>query len=212
MFEHWIEWLPQLLNGLGTSLLLTACVALIGFPLGLVLGLLATAPSRLVRALVIAFIEVFRGIPLLAVIYLLYFGLPATGVTMAAFTTIVVGHSLNLGAYSSEVFRAGILHVGDGQREAAASLGITGRQAFFHVVLPQAIRAIPGPLMSMLIMVFQSTSLAFAIGVSEMTSTAFSIGSMTFEYLNVLVLAGLIYAVLCIVSARIVARVEERLS
>lgn len=212
MFDHWLEWLPQLLNGLRTSLLLTACVAVIGFPLGLFLGLLSTAPNRAIRALFIAFIEVFRGIPLLAVIYLLYFGLPAANVTMTAFATIIVGHSLNLGAYSSEVFRAGILHVGVGQREAAASLGITEQKAFFHVVLPQAIRAIPGPLMSMLIMVFQSTSLAFAIGVSEMTSTAFSIGSMTFEYFNVLVLAGLIYAVLCIVSARIVARVEEKLN
>lgn len=211
MFDRWLEWLPQLMGGLGTSLALTGFVAVIGFPLGLALGLLSTAPNRVVRGVFIAFIELFRGIPLLALIYLLYFGLPDAGITLTAFITIVVAHSLNLGAYSSEVFRAGVLHVGAGQREAAASLGITDRKAFFHVVLPQALRAIPGPLMSLLIMVFQSTSLAFAIGVAEMTSQAFSIGSMTFRYFDVLALAGVIYAVICVTSARIVSRVEERL-
>ncbi|GAA1210578.1 amino acid ABC transporter permease [Prauserella alba] len=207
----WAEWLPSLLQGLGTSLLLTLCVAGIGFPLGLGLALLSIAPARIVRILSIAFIEIFRGIPLLVVIFFAYFGFPDIELVISAFATIVVAHSLNLGAYSSEVFRAGILHVGPGQREAARSLGLTPWHAFSRVVLPQALRAVPGPLMSFLIMVFQSTSLAFAIGVGEMTSQAFSIGSMTFDYLSVLVLAGIIYAIICVVSARIVARFEAKM-
>lgn len=209
--NDWAHWLPSLLQGLGTSLLLTLCVAAIGFPLGLALALLSIAPIRLVRILSIAFIEIFRGIPLLVVIFFAYFGFPDIGIVISAFATIVVAHSLNLGAYSSEVFRAGILHVGSAQREAAKSLGLTPWHAFSRVVLPQALRAVPGPLMSFLIMVFQSTSLAFAIGVGEMTSKSFSIGSTTFDYLSVLVLAGIIYAVICIVSARVVARFEAKM-
>ena len=209
--DKWIEWLPILLQGLGTSVLLTLCVAGIGFPLGLVLCLLSIAPVRLVRILSIAVIEILRGIPLLVVIFFAYFGFPDFDLVLSAFATIVVAHSLNLGAYSSEVFRAGILHVGAGQREAAMSLGLTSWHVFSRVVLPQALRAVPGPLMSFLIMVFQSTSLAFAIGVGELTSQAFSIGSKTFDYLSVLVLAGLIYAVVCIASSRIVAGFEAKM-
>ena len=212
ILEQWIEWLPDLLGGLGVSLALTACVAVVGFPLGLVFGLLGSQQkSRLVRNVFIVIIEVFRGIPLLAVIYLLYFGLPSAGITLTGFLTMVIAHGLNQAAYSSEVFRAGILHVGAGQREAFASLGITPLKGFFHVVLPQALRAVLGPLMSLLIMAFQSSSLAYAIGVSELTSRAFSIGAMTFQYFNVLALAGIIYAVIAIACSRIVSNVEEKL-
>jgi polar amino acid transport system permease protein len=211
IFERWAEWLPALLEGLGVSLALTGCVALVGLPLGLVFSLLSTHRNRLVRTLFIVVIEILRGIPLLAVIYLLYFGLPSGGITLTAFVTMVVAHGLNLSAYSSEVFRAGILHVGPGQREAFASLGITRTKGFFHVVLPQAMRAVVGPMMSLLIMVFQSSSLAYTIGVGELTSKAFSIGAMTFQYLDVLVLAGIIYAAICITSSRIASNVEERL-
>lgn len=211
IWDRWLEWLPTLLSGLGVSALLTLGVAAIGFTLGLLLSLGAIAPNRVVRGAFITFIEVFRGIPLLAVMFLFYFGLPDVGLTFSAFVTVLFAHSLNLAAYSSEVFRAGILHVSSGQREAAASLGMTDRNVFLRIVLPQAMRAIPGPLMSLLIMVFQSTSLAFAIGVQEMTSRAFSIGSLTFQYFDVLLLAGVIYAVICIASARVVARVEARL-
>jgi polar amino acid transport system permease protein len=211
IFERWIEWLPALLEGLGVSLALTGCVALVGLPLGLVFGLLSTHQNRLTRTVFIVFIEIFRGIPLLAVIYLLYFGLPSGGITLTAFVTMVIAHGLNLSAYSSEVFRAGILHVGPGQREAFASLGITHTKGFFHIVLPQAMRAVIGPMMSLLIMVFQSSSLAYTIGVGELTSKAFSIGAMTFQYFDVLALAGIIYAVICIASSRIASNVEERL-
>ena len=211
IFERWIEWLPDLLQGLGVSLALTGSVALVGLPFGLAFALLSVHRNRVLRTIFIILIEIFRGIPLLAVIYLLYFGLPSAGITFTAFMTMVIAHGLNLAAYSSEVFRAGILHVGPGQREAFASLGITPTKGFFHVVLPQALRAVVGPLMSLLIMVFQSSSLAYAIGVGELTSKAFSIGAMTFQYFNVLALAGVLYAVISIVSARIASNVEVRL-
>ena len=196
IFERWAEWFPQLLEGLGVSLLLTLCVVLVGFPLGLVFGLLSTHKNRVIRTIFIVFID---------------YGLPSGGITLTGFTTMVIAHGLNQAAYSSEVFRAGILHVGAGQREAFASLGITPRKGFFHIVLPQAFRAIIGPLMSLLIMAFQSSSLAYAIGVGELTSKAFSIGAMTFQYFNVLALAGVIYAVICVTSSRIASNVEERL-
>lgn len=211
MFERWLEWLPALLEGLGVSLALTGGVALVGLPCGLALGLLSIHKNKLVRNAFIVFIEIFRGIPLLAVIYLLYFGLPSAGITFSGFMTMIIAHGLNLAAYSSEVFRAGVLHVGPGQREAAASLGITPVRGFMHVVLPQALRAVIGPLMSLLIMVFQSSSLAYAIGVGELTNRAFSIGAMTFQYFNVLALAGIIYAIICITCSRIASNVEERL-
>lgn len=212
ILEQWMEWLPDLIGGLGVSLALTGCVVLVGFPSGLILGLLTSHKNRLVRTFFIIFVEIFRGIPLLAVIYLLYFGLPEAGITLSAFMTMIVAHGLNQAAYSSEVFRAGLLHIGRGQREAFASLGITAPKGFFHIVLPQALRAVIGPLTSLTIMAFQSSSLAYAIGVGELTGRAFSIGSITFQYLEVLTLAGIIYAVIAVVCTRIVSAFEERLN
>lgn len=210
--ERWIEWLPALLSGLQVSLVLTFFVALLGFPLGLLLGVLNLVKSKLVRTLTIAFVEVFRGVPLLVVVYFVYFGFPDFGIMISDYTTIVLAFSVNLAAYSSEVFRAGLLHVGTSQREAAQALGMTRWHAFLYVILPQALRAIPGPLMSWLILVFQYTSLGFAIGISELTGRAFSIGTRTFQFFDVLLLAGVMYAVICIISSQIVSRVEKKLS
>lgn len=209
-FTRWGEWLPALMEGLGMSAQLTLVVALLGLPLGLVLGVAATAKNRLLSLATITVVEIFRGVPLLVVIYFVYFGFPSIGWTTSDFVAVVIAMTVNLAAYSSEVFRAGLLHVPSGQVEAARSLGLTGANVFFRVVLPQAMKAIPGPLMSQLILLFQATSLAFAIGVAELTNKAFEIGSLTFDYLSVLVLAGAVYAVFSIATSLLVGRIERK--
>ena len=118
--------------------------------------------------------------------------------------------AVSFGAYTSEVFRAGLAAVPSGQLEAARSLGLAPAKTFRLVVLPQAIRIVTPPLLSWATVYFQATSLCFAIAVPELLSRAYTLATTTFQYLGILTLAAALYAVVCIPSSRLIARVERR--
>lgn len=210
MLADWIHWFPSLLSGLRVSLIVAGLSLLFGLPFGLVLAFGAVARSRLVRYTTIALVELGRGIPLLVLLYLVYFGLPNTGIVFSTFVAAVVSISLNTGAYTSEIFRAGLLSVPKGHIEAAQSLGLGWADEARYIVLPQAVRAVIPPLISYSVIVFQGTSLAFAISLPELLQKAYGIGSNTFEFLSVFVLAGIMYAVPSIIVSRLAQLVETR--
>jgi polar amino acid transport system permease protein len=205
------EWLQTLLPGLWTSVLLTLALLAMGMPLGLLLAVgLSSRRLRLVRLLTLACVEIGRGVPALVLIYLVYFGLPEAGLTIGAFAAGSVALAVSFGAYTSEVFRAGLAAVPSGQLEAARSLGLAPAKTFRLVVLPQAIRIVTPPLLGWAIVYFQATSLCFAIAVPELLSRAYTLATTTFQYLGILTLAAALYAVVCIPSSRLIARVERR--
>jgi polar amino acid transport system permease protein len=208
----WGEWLPQLLEGLRTSLLVTALSLLFGLPLGLLLAFGTVSAQRAVRWATLAIVELGRGVPLLVLLYLVYFGFPSSGLLLEAFAAAVLAISFNTAAYTSEIFRAGLLSVPSGHLEAARSLGLTGFDEARYVVLPQAVRNVVPPLMSYGIIVFQATSLGYAISLPEMLNRAYEIGSVTFQYMSVLLLAGVVYAVISIVVSRLVDQVHARIN
>ncbi len=210
IFNDWVDWLPDLLNGLRTSLLVTLLALLIGLPLGLLLAFGVLSVRRSVRWPVIVLVELGRGFPLLVLLYVMYYGLPSSGVTLPAFAVAVLGIGLNTGAYTSEIFRAGLLSIPRGHVEAASSLGFTARDEARYIVVPQAIRAVIPPLISYSVVVFQATSLGYAISLSELLNRAYQIGSVTFQFLSVFTLAGLLYAVVAIVVSRLVDTVQAR--
>lgn len=208
--DDWVSWFPRLMSGLGVSLSVTGLSLLIGLPLGLFLALGMLSKTRLVRWVVIAIVEIGRGVPLLVVLYLAYFGLPGVGVVWSSFATAVIGIAFSTGAYTSEIFRAGILSVPRGHVEAAQALGLTGRDEARFVVLPQAVRSVIAPIVSFAIIIFQATSLGYAISLPELLNRAYQIGSVTFQFLSVFTLAGLMYAVISILVSRIVESIERR--
>jgi polar amino acid transport system permease protein len=210
MWEQWILWLPDLLAGLKVSLAVTGLSVLFGFPLGLVLAFGMVSQSKILRYLTIGLVEIGRGIPLLVVLYVVYFGFPSTGLVLSSFSAAVVGISLNTGAYTSEIFRAGLLSVPRGHMEAAQSLGLNWQDEARYIVLPQAIRSVIPPLMSYVVIVFQATSLGYAIALSELLNSAYRIGSVTFQFLSVFLLAGLLYAAISILVSRLVDTVHAR--
>ncbi|WP_254455784.1 amino acid ABC transporter permease [Paeniglutamicibacter quisquiliarum] len=212
MIDQWISWLPDLMAGLKISLMVTGFSLLFGLPLGLVLAFGMINRSKTLRYITIGLVELGRGIPLLVVLYLVYFGLPTAGVVLSSLAAAVVGISLNTGAYTSEIFRAGLLSVPRGHVEAAQSLGLNWIDEARYIVLPQAIRAVVPPLMSYSVIVFQATSLGFAIALSELLNSAYQIGSVSFQFLSVFALTGLIYAVLSIAVSRLVDTVHTRTS
>lgn len=212
VWNDWIDWLPSLLDGLRTSVLVTGLSLLAGLPAGLALGLGMVARSKPLRYVTIAVVEIGRGIPLLVVLYLLYFGLPGIGVVLSSWWAAVAGIGFSTAAYTSEIFRAGILSVPRGHLEAARSLGLGWVDEARFVVIPQTFRAITPALMSYSIIIFQATSLGYAIALPELLNAGYRIGSVTFQFISVFTLVGFLYAVISITASRAVDAVHHRLT
>jgi polar amino acid transport system permease protein len=207
----WGHELPTLARGLETSVELTIIGLGIGLPLGLLLALGVSAPARAVRWATLVFVELGRGTPMLVVLELIYFGLPQLNLTLSAFTSAVAAIALIAGAYTSEIIRAGLEAVPSGQRDAARAVGLRPIDQLRHIVIPQGIRIATPPLLSFSILIFQATSLAFAIAVPELISKAYAVGADTFLYLQVFTLAALLYAAVSIPAAMGVRRLEGRM-
>jgi polar amino acid transport system permease protein len=176
---------------------LTLQVTIIAFALALALGLISALAksSRLavVRWISHCYVEFIRNTPVLLQIFIIFFGLPSMGITMSAFTAGVLALGINVGAYLSETFRAGIQSVPKGQLEAAWVLGIPRSQVFISVVLPQAARAVWPAIINNLIQLLLGTSLLSAIALPELTGTATVINARTLLYIQTFSIVTVIY-------------------
>lgn len=211
-FNDWVDYFPDLLGGLGVSLQLTLVTLLIGLPAGLLLALGAGSRNKVLRMITITVIEIGRGTPALVVLQLFYFGLPSAGMTLTSFVAASLALAFTTAAYTSEILRGGLQAVPGGEVEAAHALGMARRDILRFVVIPQGVRIAIPPLMGFAIMVFQATSLAYTIAMPELMSQAYSIGSITFRYLSILTLAGLMYALITIPASSLSNLVEHRLA
>lgn len=210
--NEWIGFIPALLSGLWVSLKLTGFSLLIGLPVGLLLALGASSKNRPLRLIVIIVVEIGRGTPALVVLQLFYYGLPSAGLTLASFTAAGLALALTTAAYTSEILRGGLQAVPAGEVEAAHALGMRHTDTLRYVVIPQGVRVALPPLMGFAILVLQMTSLAFTIALPELLSRAYSIGSSSFQYMSVLILAGLLYSAVTIPASWLCERVEKRLA
>ena len=209
---EWAGYLPQMMSGLGVSLTIAGISIAAGYPLGLALSMMVSAKNLAVRALGLAVVEIGRGAPALVILYLFYYGLPKFGIAFESITAACLALTWNAAAYSSEIMRAGIQSVARGQTEASSALGISRRDTFFRVIMPQGMRsAIPG-LMGVAIQMFQGTSLAYAIAVPELMKSAYNIGSEDFNYLQIFTLAGICYAAISMPATWITVFFEKRLA
>ncbi len=220
-FAEWVRLFPDLLPGLWVTIQLTVLSLLFGLPIGITLAVGASSPLRWVRWPVIAVVEIGRGAPALILLYVVYYGLPQLGVLLSSFPAAVLSIALTTGAYSSEVFRAGLQSVPRGQREASRALGLSSWNEFRLVVLPQAVRIVIPPLIGLSIIVFQGTSLAYAVSVPELLARAYNAGNITYQFMPPLTLAGAMYAIVSLVGValltlrrrkRLVSRREFRVS
>jgi cystine transport system permease protein len=197
------------------ALLYSSSLTLISFSIGLCLAIL-TALARISKIRVFhgiarAYVSLIRGTPLLVQLFIIFFGLPSVGVTLEPFISAVIGFSLNVGAYGSEIVRAAILSIPKGQWEAAYSIGMSYRQALQRIILPQAARVSVPPLANSFISLIKDTSLAAVILVPEMFRKAQEIAAATYEPLLVYSEAALIYWMICMILAFLQDRLEHRL-
>ncbi|AIR69692.1 amino acid ABC transporter permease [Dickeya fangzhongdai] len=198
---------------LSAGLTFTVPLAILSFILGLMIGVLVAllrlyGPKSLKR-ICDFYVWVIRGTPLLVQLFLIFYGLPNAGITLDAFPAALIGFSLNVGAYSSEIVRGAILSVPRGQWNAAYSLGMSGAQAIRWVIVPQSVFVSLPPLANTFISLVKDTSLAAVITVPEMFLAAQRIVSVTYEPLILYIEAALIYLLFSTVLSRLQARLEK---
>ena len=212
MLSNWIAWSPQLFQGLGVSLTLAGLALLFGLPLGLVLALASSTTAKLIKYMAITTVEIGRGAPALVVLQMVYYGLPAVGMTAGSFASAATALALTTGAYTSEILRAGLNAVPQREIEAGWALGMTHRDILRFVVIPQGILFAVPALMGFAILIFQATALTFTIAIPELLARAYRIGAATYLYLDVLALAGVFYLAVTIPLGWLVSYTESRLS
>lgn len=211
LLDFWIASLPQLLDGLVVSLKVTGASLGIGIPLGLFLALGVQSKTRLIQLVSLFIVEVGRGAPALVVLQFAYFGLPTAGLTLTSFAAAVFALAWNTGAYTSEIIRAGLESVPYGEIEASSAMGMVRSDTLRFVIIPQGLRVAAPPLLGFATQILQASSLCFAIALPELTSNAYMIGTTSFRYMEILTLAGLLYAAICIPATIAVGVLEQRL-
>jgi polar amino acid transport system permease protein len=203
-------------SDLAHALLRTLEYTVLGFVgavlLGLALALLRVQPSRLVRLPAVIYTELFKNIPLLAIIFLTYFGLASVGVRMDALMAGALSLVVFYAAYLSEIFRSALGGVHAGQREGAQALGMSRTRTFRTVVLPQAVRlALPGT-STMLVDLLKSTSLLVTIAAGELMSQAQLIASETFRAMEVYLVIAALYFVVCYPLSQLLLLLERKVA
>jgi len=161
------QYLPKVIEGMGVTALLALAVVTTGLLLGAALALLRCLRWPPLSVLIVIFADVFRAVPALVILIVIYFALPGVGVRFSGFASAWLGLSLVLAAFAEEIVWAGILSVPRGQWEAARATGLSFRQAMRLVVLPQAARLTVAPLTNRAIVITKNTALASVLAVGE---------------------------------------------
>ena len=207
---HVPYFLGVLLQGAVVTVSITLAALAIAIVVGLGLAVVRTSRFTLPRLAVRAYVEVFRDIPPLTQLFIIYFGLTYAGIRLDPFTAAAVGLGLNGSAYCTEIFRSGFSALHHGQREAAATVGMTPAMAMRFIIIPQALRVVLPPLGNFAVGLIKDTAVASAVAAPEILFRARNLTSETFETPLIYVLVAAIYFCLTFPVARLVDRLEAR--
>jgi len=199
-------------EGTRVTVQLTLVAGLIGVALGVLAALGKVSRIAPLRWLAAFYIWVMRGTPLLVQVLFVYFALPEVHplLRMSEFTAACVALALNVGAYNAEAIRAGLLAVPKGQLEAAKALGLSRWHTFVDITFPQAFKIALPPLVNNIVALLEDSSLAFTIGVVELTNAGSQVKSTSFQAVPVFIATALIYLLLTTVMTQISDAVERR--
>jgi His/Glu/Gln/Arg/opine family amino acid ABC transporter permease subunit len=205
---------PYLIDTLLLGVEMTVIVTLGGFALAIVLGLggavLRTARFALLRTAGTLYVDVFRAVPVLTQLFIIYFGLAQLGVKLAPIPAAIVGFGINGGAYLTEVFRAGIEAIHRGQNEAALAIGMTRMQSLRIIILPQAMRVILPPLGNFGIGLLKDTSVASSVAAPELTFRAHMLVDQTYLSTQIYLMVAALYLAMSLPLAHLVRRLERQ--
>ena len=205
--------LDFLMSGLQMTLFISAISLVFALVGGLILALFDLSKFAVLRGFSLALGEIIRNTPILVQLLWVYYVLPIVfSIRVSALAGIVIGLSLYMAAFISEVYRAGIQAVPKGHREAAQVLGLTPAQSFMRIVLPQAIRMTLPPLASNFVQLIKFSSLGAVISVSEITRRGMELSSSTFRPLEIFTFIAVVYFFICWPLAMAIRIWESRLA
>lgn len=202
------------LGGVALTFYLAIVSLVLSFLGGLILGLLSVARNRVVKWVSSAVINTVRGMPLLMVIFWMYFLMPALlGRPVPESRTVILALSIFTSAYMSQIVKAGIEGIPKGQTEAALSTGLHPRQAMLHIVLPQALRNMIPSFVNQFVSMIKDTSLAFIVGVDELTHVATQVNNRSLIYpTEIFLFIAVVYFILCYAFTELSRWLERRLA
>ncbi|HET8576756.1 MAG TPA: amino acid ABC transporter permease [Methylomirabilota bacterium] len=206
-----LESLPYLIRGAVSTILMSLAVVLVGTALGVVLGVLRFVPWRWLADGLGWAVELVRAVPLLLLMFFIFFGLPALGVKIPTYPAAVLAMSLWMMVNTAEVVRGGIQSIPTGQFEAARSVGLGWLAMMRHVIFPQAVRRMLPSFVGLCTILVKDTSLAAIIGVFELTRAAQETIERTFRSFEIYLVAAAIYFVVCFPLTQLAQRFEARL-
>jgi polar amino acid transport system permease protein len=213
MLKFWhdaVEFLPILLNGVALTIIVTIGSLALSTILGMVWALMRVSGIGVLSGLSAALINVIRGIPIIVLLFYLYFVMPDLGVTLTALQAAILGLGIAYSAYQAENFRAGIEAIDKGQIEAAQAIGMGWWLTMRRVVLPQAVRIVLPPYGNIMIMMLKDSSQASTITVAELALQGKLIASSTFKNTSVFTMVALMYLTMSIPLILLVRHFEKR--
>ncbi|MDX1615323.1 MAG: ectoine/hydroxyectoine ABC transporter permease subunit EhuD [Candidatus Promineifilaceae bacterium] len=209
-WEFVIEILPRMLEGLQTTIVATVIAFGVAAVVGLLMALGRRSENRWISLPTTLVVEFIRMTPLLVQLFFFFFVLPRYGLRLPALLVGVIALGLHYGTYNSEVYRAGIDAITKGQWEAATALNFSSFNTWRRIILPQAIPPMYPALGNYLVAMFKESAQLYAISVVELTTTALTIGTETFRYLEPITMAGALYLLVSYPSSLLVQRLEAR--
>jgi polar amino acid transport system substrate-binding protein len=204
-------FLPMLLKGAGITIYISFLSMALAVTLGLVLTICRLYGKPPLSSIASAYVELYRGTPLLIQLYILYYGLPNIGISLSPVVAAILGLGMNYAAYETEIYRAGIMSVPKGQMEASLSLGMTQNLALRRVVLPQALRIATPGITNDFIALFKDSSLVSVIAMVELTKTYNILAASTLRFFELGLIVAFLYFVMSYPLSLLARRLEAKL-
>lgn len=209
-YQDLLEQMPLILAGLGNTLQLAGLVSVTGLLMGIAVFYLSLSPSRMVRQLTKGYISFFIGMPLIVLLFLMYYGLPQWGLKLSPFAVAAIGFTMNVAAYNAAYLTTAFNGLDPSEQEAARAQGFNRRQIFSLITLPQVLRLSVPALTNQVICNLKDSSVAFLIQYTEFFARLQELASTNFQFFKAYLFAALVYlALVCVIV--LVARQIEKL-
>jgi len=206
-----LEQMPLILAGLVNTLQLAVIISITGFLLGVFVFYLTTSQNKLIRNAINAYISFFIGMPLIVLLFLMYYGLPQWGIRLSPFTVAVIGFTLNVAAYNAAYLKTAFNGLDMSQLEAATAQGFRPAQIFRLITLPQVLRSSVPALTNQVIGNLKDSSVAFLIQYTEFFARMQELAATNFQFFKAYLLAAFVYLALVSVIVLLARSIEKRL-
>ena len=203
--------MPQVIAGLKVTLEIFAITLILSIPLGIITAMGRRSKIRIINKITSIYVLIMRGTPLLLQIVFIFFGLsiPSIGIVIDRFPAAILAFVLNYGAYLGEIFRAGIDSIDEGQYEAGQVLGMSSKDIFFRIVLPQAFKRVLPPITNEIVTLVKDTALVYVIGLSDLLKVG-KVAANRDSSLMPLLVIGIVYLILIGALSKVMGKVEKR--